>query len=87
VAGPYYRNFNKIVKVIEITEPFKRKVAVLQDILDADVYISLPKMKAHGLTMISGAVKHNFGLLTGAQKSWYHYFSVRPEVLRVFWWK
>ena len=26
------------------------------------------------------AVKNNFGLLAGAQKSWYDYYSVEPEV-------
>ena len=53
---------------------------VLKDVMDADVYISLPKMKTHGLTMLSGSVKNNFGLLAGAQKAWYHYYSVKPEV-------
>jgi len=37
-------------------------------------------MKTHGLTMLSGAVKNNFGLLAGAQKSWYHYHSENPEL-------
>ena len=77
-AGPYYRNFNKNLKFIELDQPFKRKVAVLKDVLDADVYISVPKMKTHGLTRISGAIKNNYGLLTGAQKSWYHYYSIDP---------
>ncbi|MFH1489877.1 MAG: DUF362 domain-containing protein [Pseudomonadota bacterium] len=78
-AGPYYRNFNRNLKVVELERPFKRKVAVLRDVLEADVYISVPKMKTHGLTMISGAVKNNYGLLTGGQKAWYHYYSVTPE--------
>jgi len=78
-AGPYYRNFNQNLTVIELEKPFKRKVAVLKDVLDADVYISVPKMKTHGLTMISGAVKNNYGLLTGGQKAWYHYHCVRPD--------
>ncbi len=79
-AGPHYRNFSKNLMVVELQEPFKRKVAVLKDVMDADVYISLPKMKTHGLTMLSGSVKNNFGLLAGAQKSWYHYYSVKPEI-------
>ena len=79
VLGPYYRNFNRNLAVVELEKPFKRKIAVLKDVLDADVYISVPKMKTHGLTMISGAVKNNYGLLTGGQKAWYHYHSVAPE--------
>ncbi len=37
-------------------------------------------MKTHGMTMLSGAVKNNYGLLAGAQKSWYHYYSEKPEL-------
>lgn len=70
---------NKNLTVVELDQPFKRKVAVFKDVLEADVYISVPKMKTHGLTRISGAIKNNYGLLTGAQKSWYHYYSVEPE--------
>jgi len=79
-AGPYYRNLSLNLKKIALEKPFPREVAVLRDILEADVYISLAKMKTHGLTMLSGAVKNNFGLLAGAQKSWYHYHSERPEI-------
>jgi len=78
-AGSYYRNFNKHMKVVELEEPFKRKIALLKDVLDAEVYISVPKMKTHGLTLLSGAVKNNYGLLAGAQKSWFHYHSVDPK--------
>jgi uncharacterized protein (DUF362 family)/NAD-dependent dihydropyrimidine dehydrogenase PreA subunit len=80
VAGPYYRNLSLNLQMVDLEKPFKRSVAVPKDILDSDVYISLPKMKTHGLTMLSGAVKNNFGLLVGAQKSWYHYYSEKPEV-------
>ncbi|MCL5808598.1 MAG: MFS transporter [Deltaproteobacteria bacterium] len=79
-AGPYYRNLSLNVKMADVERPFKRRVAVLRDILEADVYISLAKMKTHGMTMLSGAVKNNYGLLAGAQKSWYHYYSERPEL-------
>ena len=78
-AGPYYRNLNRRMIVVEMTEPFKRKIALLRDVMEAEVYISVPKMKTHGLTMISGAMKNNYGLLAGAQKSWFHYYSGNPE--------
>jgi uncharacterized protein (DUF362 family)/NAD-dependent dihydropyrimidine dehydrogenase PreA subunit len=79
-AGPYYRNLSLNLEIVALERPFQRKVVVLKDVLDADIYISLPKMKTHGLTMLSGAVKNNYGLLAGAQKSWYHYYSEKPEV-------
>jgi uncharacterized protein (DUF362 family) len=61
-AGPYYRNLSLNLQMVTLEKPFRREVAVLKDVLDADVYIALPKMKTHGLTMISGAVKHNYGI-------------------------
>lgn len=79
-AGKYYKNFNKNLVLREISEPKPRTVACLRDVLEADVYISVPKMKTHGLTMISGAMKNNYGIFTGAQKSWFHYVSVKPEL-------
>jgi uncharacterized protein (DUF362 family)/NAD-dependent dihydropyrimidine dehydrogenase PreA subunit len=79
-AGPYYRNLSLNLKMVDVERPFKRQVAVLRDVLEADLYISLAKMKTHGMTMLSGAVKNNYGLLAGAQKSWYHYYSERPEL-------
>ena len=78
-AGPYYRNLNRRMTVVQMQEPFKRKIALLRDVMEADVYISVPKMKTHGLTMISGAMKNNYGLLAGAQKSWFHYYSGDPK--------
>jgi len=78
-AGPYYRNLNRHMTVVQMKEPFKRKIALLRDVMEADVYISVPKMKTHGLTMISGAMKNNYGLLAGAQKSWFHYYSGDPK--------
>ena len=78
-AGSYYRNLNRHMTVVEMEEPFKRKIALLRDVMKADVYISVPKMKTHGLTMISGAMKNNYGLLAGAQKSWFHYYSGSPN--------
>jgi len=78
-SGSYYRNLNRRMTVVEMQEPFKRKIALLRDVMEAEVYISVPKMKTHGLTMISGAMKNNYGLLAGAQKSWFHYYSGDPK--------
>ena len=79
-AGKYYKNFNKNVTVVKLEHPIKRELAVLKDVLDADVYIALPKMKTHGMARLSGAVKINFGIIAGAQKVWYHYMTMYPEV-------
>src|SRR6056297_331119 len=39
---------------------------------DADVIINLPKLKTHGLTMYTGAVKNLFGCIPGILKAEYH---------------
>ena len=79
-AGEHYLNINTDLVLVPFERPFKRTGAVSRAILEADVYISVPKMKTHGLTVLSGSVKNNYGLLVGAQKAWYHYYSVRPEI-------
>ena len=66
--------------MVDVERPVQTPGRRLRDVLEADVYISLAKMKTHGMTMLSGALKNNYGLLAGAQKSWYHYHSERPEL-------
>ena len=78
-AGKYYKNFNKNVTVVNLERPIKRDIAVLKDVLDAEVLIALPKMKTHGMARLSGSVKLCFGIIAGAQKVWYHYMTVFPE--------
>ncbi|MGB2982822.1 MAG: DUF362 domain-containing protein [Candidatus Bipolaricaulia bacterium] len=40
--------------------------------LDADGIVSLPKLKTHGLTRITGAIKNQFGCIVGALKPEFH---------------
>ena len=40
--------------------------------LEADGIVSLPKMKTHGFTRITGAVKNQFGCIPGLRKAEYH---------------
>lgn len=40
--------------------------------VDADVIISVAKMKTHSLTGVTGAVKNLFGAVVGAEKAQYH---------------
>lgn len=39
---------------------------------DADVVISLPKLKTHGMAYFTGAVKNQFGCIPGSQKATWH---------------
>ncbi len=49
-----------------------REVFVAKPVLDADVVVSLPKLKTHALTLYTGAVKNMFGVLPGGNKSLIH---------------
>jgi uncharacterized protein (DUF362 family)/ferredoxin len=68
-AGKYYRNIGESAATVDIDSPYYKTLSVSTAILDADVYISLPKFKTHGLTVLSGAIKNNYGILPGAQKA------------------
>jgi uncharacterized protein (DUF362 family)/Pyruvate/2-oxoacid:ferredoxin oxidoreductase delta subunit len=54
---------NRVLKRIELAK------AVAQ----ADVIISLPKLKTHGQMDFTGAVKNQYGLVVGMAKTLYHY--------------
>jgi uncharacterized protein (DUF362 family)/Pyruvate/2-oxoacid:ferredoxin oxidoreductase delta subunit len=41
-------------------------------VLEADGVISLPKLKTHGLTLLTGAVKNQFGCIPGMTKAGFH---------------
>ncbi|MDI6797642.1 MAG: DUF362 domain-containing protein [Desulfatibacillaceae bacterium] len=46
---------------------------------DADIILNLPKLKTHGITYMTGAVKNLFGLIPGLQKSRWHMKAPTPE--------
>jgi uncharacterized protein (DUF362 family)/Pyruvate/2-oxoacid:ferredoxin oxidoreductase delta subunit len=54
-------------------------VSISRAVLEADVIISLPKFKTHGLTIITGAIKNSYGFLPGAQKAVLHRIAGNPE--------
>lgn len=49
-----------------------RKFTLLKTIVEADLVINLPKLKTHGLTLISCAVKNLYGTIPGLIKGEYH---------------
>jgi uncharacterized protein (DUF362 family)/ferredoxin len=49
-----------------------RQFTIAQGIAAADGLISLPKMKTHGLTRITGAIKNQFGCVPGMLKAEFH---------------
>ncbi len=66
---------NMDVEVVAMTCPDKcnkRRVEVIRPLAEADVVISLPRLKTHALTVFSGATKNCFGVIPGARKMLYH---------------
>lgn len=49
-----------------------RRFVVAKGVLDADGLVSLPKLKTHGLTRLTGAVKNQFGCVPGMLKNQQH---------------
>ena len=50
-----------------------RSFAVITPALEADLIISVPKLKTHGMTLFTGAVKNLFGIIPGIHKAEYHF--------------
>lgn len=50
-----------------------KNIPIINPILDADVIISLPKLKTHAMTSYTGAVKNLFGVIPGTHKAELHF--------------
>jgi uncharacterized protein (DUF362 family)/NAD-dependent dihydropyrimidine dehydrogenase PreA subunit len=66
-----------------VTEGAKvyKKLKIAKAVLDADVVISLPRLKTHTLAYFTGAVKMLFGYVPGIKKADYHLHTARDAGL------
>ncbi len=78
-AKDYYRNIGNDSVQVEFNPEFMSPVSISPIVLQADVIISLPKFKTHGLTVMTGAIKNSYGYLPGAQKARLHRAAGSPE--------
>lgn len=67
-----YKNVAQKTITVQLNSQHVSSVVVSRDILEADVLISLPVMKTHGLTIVTGAVKNMFGIVAGGGKGRLH---------------
>ena len=51
---------------------FYKSFEIAEAVLDADVIVNISKLKTHGLTAFTGAVKNVFGCVPGVRKGLYH---------------
>ena len=56
-----------------------KRFVITNGVLEADGLVSLPKLKTHGLTRITGAVKNQFGCIPGLRKSQFHVKMADPS--------
>jgi uncharacterized protein (DUF362 family)/NAD-dependent dihydropyrimidine dehydrogenase PreA subunit len=78
-AKGYYQNIGNDARKVPFNPDFMPEVSVSTAVLDADIVISLPKFKTHGLTVVTGAIKNSYGFLPGAQKARLHKAAGRAE--------
>ena len=71
-AKGYYVNIGNDSRKVDFNPAFAPTVSISGAVLDADIIISMPKFKTHGLTIITGAIKNSYGFLPGAQKAKFH---------------
>jgi len=78
-AKGYYQNIGNDSQKVAFNPDFMPTVSLSRIALEADIIISLPKFKTHGLTVLTGAIKNSYGLLPGAQKARLHKAAGSPE--------
>lgn len=78
-AKGYYQNIGDDSQKVEFNPEFMPTVSLSQAVLEADIIVSLPKFKTHGLTVITGAIKNSYGFLPGALKAKLHKAAGSPE--------
>jgi len=78
-AKGYYQNIGNDSQKVDFNAEFMPTVSLSKIVLDADIIISMPKFKTHGLTVITGAIKNSYGFLPGAQKAKLHKAAGSPE--------
>jgi len=71
-AKDYYRNIGSDAVPVDFNPEFIDRISVSRAVMEAEVMISVPKFKTHGLTIISGALKNSYGIIPGALKARMH---------------
>ncbi len=65
-------DFDKGKAVVHREALLNKRFVLANGVLESDGLISLPKLKTHGLTRFTGAIKNQFGCVPGLLKSQFH---------------
>jgi uncharacterized protein (DUF362 family)/Pyruvate/2-oxoacid:ferredoxin oxidoreductase delta subunit len=58
-----------------------KRLTLAKAVADADLIVTLPKLKTHGQMTFTGALKNQYGLIPGTLKGQWHFRLQRPEWL------
>ena len=78
-AGDRYVNLGASPVRTALESDFATHLAFSREVLDCDVLVSLPKMKTHVATGITGGIKNTYGHLVGGEKTRLHRDAVGAE--------
>lgn len=70
--GMRMAEFDEGKSVTHRTALLNSRFVIANGVLEADGLISLPKLKTHGLTRMTGAIKNQFGCIPGMLKAQFH---------------
>ncbi|MFC1951733.1 DUF362 domain-containing protein [Chloroflexota bacterium] len=70
--GIMLADFNKGQAVTHKEALLNKRFVIANGVLESDGLVSLPKLKTHGLTRFTGAIKNQFGCVPGLGKSQFH---------------
>lgn len=72
-------NFGEVKEIDNSTNKKIPFLHIAKEVLDADVVISLPKLKTHSFTLFTGAIKNLYGTIPGFRKKELHALAPRPQ--------
>jgi uncharacterized protein (DUF362 family)/Pyruvate/2-oxoacid:ferredoxin oxidoreductase delta subunit len=78
-SGEDFTNISRRPRSVDLKSKYSKSVSVSSEVLDVDLWISLPKFKTHMSTILTGAIKNSYGLLVGAEKARLHAAAPRPR--------
>ncbi len=70
--GVRLADFDEGKTIVHKTALLNKRFVIARGVLDSDGVVSLPKLKTHGLTRLTGAIKNQFGCIPGTLKSQFH---------------
>ncbi len=71
--GATFADFSNECSIETPENTIGRHLKVAKAVAEADVILSLPKLKTHVQMTFTGAIKNQFGLVVGMQKGQYHF--------------